>query len=697
MSSGNDSDVRYITLGEFLQETRFDARPSSLPGNNQTSDIFPEQLDTDEDLLDVPKQADIIRNMILKEEHRDLEERLMRIRHKERKETVDYRIDGSSAFFICCASNNVDLCSFLLDRCGADVDQKGTDSPFGWQPNLPLCSPLCCAARHVDSLPLVRLLIEHGANKKGVDETGTTAIQIACQTGCMETVLYLFEHGYSVHDVSPTGKTCLILAVQNTEICKFLISKGVEVDHVDSNSSSALHYAVRDGQLDTVKLFIVSGADVNMTDKQGLDVILRAASAVQVGVVEHLMHDPSIPARSKVLAYKLLGSSLADTGKELEAVYWWDKTRPRECDFASDDYVQQLIADGRKLSVGIARSSQPTEELELLERIQAYSVRVKIEIFGLCHPQTYKSLCRLLNINFLMMSLKHSLKLLRYAAEVFVQKDQLCNKAAPYIASRLMKVFNRIWQCKKEVKPEDRSSIIAEVIDILGNLIDHVSEQYIQSRSDSVEFEQMEDDNISSFVGLSSVYSHKHAEVFEWMCLALDLVCIVRSLEPNIREEAKLISHLSKLVEADPRGPSEETLLHIAVTLNPNYRPYLSTDMVFRCNRYEVARSLIHAGIDVNAIDVNRNIPLCSLLQVNANWIEDEKTLINLLLEYGSDIDIRNKDGLTTLALLQRAGITICQLNYQKLQCLAAATIRSHNIKFAGYVPKKIETFITSH
>lgn len=696
MTSGNDSDVRYFTLGEFMQETRLDARPASV-GGGQNSDLYCDPTETDDDLLDVPKQADIIRNMILKEEHREMEERLMRIRHKERKETVDYRIDGSSAFFICCASNNVEIASFLLDRCGAHVDLKGTDSPFGWQPNLPLCSPLCCAARHIDSLPLVRLLLEHGASKKGVDETGMTAMQIACQTGCMDTVLYLYEHGFSVHDVSPTGKTCLILAVQNTELCKFLISKGVQVDHKDTNSSTALHCAVRDGQLDTVQLLLRSGADVNIKDKQGLDVILRAASAVQVGVVEYLMKDVSIPARSKVLAYKLLGSSLADTGKELEAVYWWDKTRPQECNFARDDYVQQLIADGRKLSVGIARSSQPIEELELLERIQAYSVQVKIEIFGLCHPQTYKSLCKLLNINFLMMNLQHSLKLLRYAAEVFVQKEQMSNKAAPYIASRLMKVFNRIWQCKKEVKMEERSSIIAEVLDILGNLIDHVSEQYIPSRSESVVFEQMEDERISSFVGLSSVYSHTNAEVFEWMCLALDLVCIVRSLEPNLREEARLINHLSKLVQTDPRGPSEETLLHIAVTLNPNYRPYLSTDMVFRCNRYEVARSLIQAGIDVNAVDVNRNTPLCSLLQVNANWIEDEKTLIHLLLEYGSDIDIRNKDGMTTLRLLQRAGITICQLHYQKLQCLAATTIRSHNIKFIGYVPKKLENFITCH
>jgi len=111
MNSENEPEPRYFTLGEFLQETRYESRAETVDRNGEATSELPE------DVPDIPRQAEIVRNLVLKGELPDLEDFLLKIHTKERKEIIDYRIDGSSAIFIACASNKIDITQFLLDKC----------------------------------------------------------------------------------------------------------------------------------------------------------------------------------------------------------------------------------------------------------------------------------------------------------------------------------------------------------------------------------------------------------------------------------------------------------------------------------------------------------------------------------------------------------------------------------------------------
>lgn len=676
-AGGNDE---CMTLSEFLQESRV-SPVCDTDDNNENEDGTP----------NIEKTAESIRKLILLLDFSALEAKLMGYKLSLRKRIVDFRIDGTSAFFAACAVNDVGIAKFLLEKCNADIEKKGTDSPFGWQPKLALCSPICCAARHsILTLPLVKLLVEHGARNTGTDETGMSALQVSCQTGSLDAAMYLHKHGYSVHDVTSTGKTCLILSVKNAALCRFLISKGNDVNQPDKYKSTAIHYAAMDGQLETVKVLIESGANISLKDNHGQNAIMRAAAAVQIGIVEYMLTNADTSASTKSLAYMLLGSSLADRGRELDAIYWWEKANPGQCEIAKNEYVKNLIANGRKLSVSIARSTQPIEELEVLERIQSYSVEVKVRIFGLCHPQTYKSLCKLLTINFFMMSITHALSLLKYTSDVLTQSENVFSKVAPYIASRLLKVFTRVWLGTnvEQVQPKVKHIIIEETLRTIASLIDNVALN---------EFHRMHIHTSNSSRAAFSIQTQEHDYVMEWICLTLDLICIFRLLNPSEVENVRMLSMLSKLLASEPRGMKNETLLHIAINPNPNLRPYLSSDMVFLGYTCDVTQCLVKAGANVNAIDSQGNTPLLSLL-LNGYSIEQNTTdIVTLLLDHGSDIDVRNINGQTCLQLLSNSDMAISHVKYQRLQCLSAIAVKKARIDYSSYLPLRLHRFVDMH
>ena len=60
---------------------------------------------------------------------------------------------------------------------------------------------------------------------------------------------------------------------------QFLLSSGVEIDHVDYGGSTPLHFAAQYGHLAVVKRLIEGGCDVNHGSKSGKTAVWKAAVA----------------------------------------------------------------------------------------------------------------------------------------------------------------------------------------------------------------------------------------------------------------------------------------------------------------------------------------------------------------------------------------------------------------------------------
>jgi uncharacterized protein len=112
-------------------------------------------------------------------------------------------------------------------------------------------TPLMRAAKNGDAAAM-RLLLEHGADPSITQKNHTTALMLAAGDG---RGLGVFAKDYA------TDKEML-------EGVKVLVEKGVDVNAVNNNGQTAMHFAVRASD-DIVRYLAAHGARLDVKDKQG--------------------------------------------------------------------------------------------------------------------------------------------------------------------------------------------------------------------------------------------------------------------------------------------------------------------------------------------------------------------------------------------------------------------------------------------
>ena len=165
---------------------------------------------------------------------------------------------------------------------------------------------------------LAEILLRYGADPDARDYNGRTALVFAVITGD-EILDVLLENGADPNVPDNEGRTPLMLAAvdgtSDSEIAEKLITHGADVNIQDNNGVSALMWAVigkdrssdfllsglirtgglraegfeswlalvslysavkREIQLDTVRTFIIHGADVNLRDEKNMNALTYA-------------------------------------------------------------------------------------------------------------------------------------------------------------------------------------------------------------------------------------------------------------------------------------------------------------------------------------------------------------------------------------------------------------------------------------
>ena len=205
--------------------------------------------------------------------------------------------DGSTALHWAAEKDDVDMAQALI-AAGADV--KATS-------RLGSLTPLFLAARNGDAA-MIELLLKSGAGANAVNSTGTTPLMLASASGSAAGVNVLLEHGANVNAREKTwGETALMFAsaLNRADVVKTLLSHGADArittevatlnrtqieENRERNANgrseddakkraqagefrnrgvqamggmTALLFAVRDGQMDTVRALVAAGVDVN--------------------------------------------------------------------------------------------------------------------------------------------------------------------------------------------------------------------------------------------------------------------------------------------------------------------------------------------------------------------------------------------------------------------------------------------------
>lgn len=123
-------------------------------------------------------------------------------------------------------------------------------------------------AANLGHFEAVKVLIEKGANisirSKGNETALSNAIQ-SSKKNKSQIIKYLIDHGADVNDTTSYGDTSLIRACEDGEIelIKYLIAKGADINQKGSLGATPLHEAARNGHLEIVKLLIENGAEIS--------------------------------------------------------------------------------------------------------------------------------------------------------------------------------------------------------------------------------------------------------------------------------------------------------------------------------------------------------------------------------------------------------------------------------------------------
>nr|XP_022904850.1 uncharacterized protein LOC111416951 isoform X2 [Onthophagus taurus] len=154
----------------------------------------------------------------------------------------------------------------------------------------------CCSG----SEETVCILLKNQADTGARDRLWQTPLHVASAYNSLECLQHLLERVQNPNVTDRSGRTALHHAVLNghNDIVELLISKGCIVNACDKKDCRPIHWAAHKGHIETIEILLQNGADINAKDRN-LYTPLHVAAASSVGVIQTLLtHGANIEAQN---------------------------------------------------------------------------------------------------------------------------------------------------------------------------------------------------------------------------------------------------------------------------------------------------------------------------------------------------------------------------------------------------------------
>lgn len=258
--------------------------------------------------------------------------------------------DGSTALHWMARWNEAETVDALLRR-GATVDAVNR---YG-------ATPLWVAAS-LGNVATVERLLAAGANPKRSALSGEPPIVTAALSGSAATVRALLVKGADVNATeSWRGQTALMVAagkhIPSPDVTKALLDHKADVNLHSKSGMSALHFAVRQNDIESVRLLLDAGASIDHAATKSETTALRVAIDNFHFDIAHLLIDrgANVNAADRSGFTPLFATVRTRAGANPER----GETVPRGDEEATLSLLKKLIAKGADVNARLPAVRQP--------------------------------------------------------------------------------------------------------------------------------------------------------------------------------------------------------------------------------------------------------------------------------------------------------------------------------------------------
>nr|XP_023011647.1 protein fem-1 homolog C [Leptinotarsa decemlineata] len=514
------------------------------------------------------------------------------LRNKLEKYSLEVRRDivnrikvGCSPLFIACKKGQAEIVEYLITECSADIEQKGLYE-VQEDRSTHVVTPLWCAAVS-GKLPVVEILLRHGADINAVSDTGSTPVRSACFMTHYDIVEHLVKHGADINRPNYNGGTCLINSVQSARLCDFLLKNRADVNARDIQNKTALHYAIQEHRIESTMLLLKSGANYNAKSRYGDDALQMACLKGATRITKYLMAIIDYPPEKLANAHELMGTTCLDEHSEVEEalVHWRTALDIR---IKHGLLPKQPVMPPREC-YRFEKEFESEAELDIIssdmDRVQIQSLMIVERILGPHHKDTiYRLMYR--GASFAdLMRYQRCIDLWRRALEIRIEKDSILYTDTCFSAQALVRLMID-YHTKSELHNEDNNrQRFHDIVYTFKMMTNNIIE-------------------IRQLLTVKPVYK-RQADIFDKMlkCIAHLIYVMVGTATTDEDKEC-----LSKLVTEFVRKNikcvvSQDTILHLCVNKLNTIRSSHFTDeepiMIFP--EANVVKCLLECGAEVNA------------------------------------------------------------------------------------------------
>lgn len=146
----------------------------------------------------------------------------------------------------------------------------------------------------------ISLYLENGGDINVADSEGNTLLMKSVYLGYYDLADYILLNNADISLTNNNGENALILSADYPYIINLILNNNIDnLDSTDNKGKTALFHACEFGNLNSVRILIKSGSDINKRDIFGKTILMYAVESENLELIKYLIEDIEVDINEK--------------------------------------------------------------------------------------------------------------------------------------------------------------------------------------------------------------------------------------------------------------------------------------------------------------------------------------------------------------------------------------------------------------